>query len=67
MKNKIVFIALILIVLSFILPSSSLIGVDSSSIDDVEYWALLVSVAVYADDPSQNRPLMLEEVDGFYE
>ncbi len=32
-----------------------------------EYWALLVAVGVYADDPQQNRPLMLEEVDDLYE
>lgn len=32
-----------------------------------EYWALLVAVGLYADDPQQNRPLMLEEVDDFYE
>lgn len=34
---------------------------------DTEYWALLVAVAIYADDPQQNRPLMLEEVDDFYD
>ncbi|MCK5112784.1 MAG: hypothetical protein KAQ84_04510, partial [Thermoplasmatales archaeon] len=33
---------------------------------DTEYWALLVAVGVYADDPQQNRPLMLEEVDDLY-
>jgi len=32
-----------------------------------EYWALLVAVGEYADDPQQNRPLMLEEVDDFYD
>ncbi|KYK19973.1 hypothetical protein AYK24_04490 [Thermoplasmatales archaeon SG8-52-4] len=32
-----------------------------------EYWALLVAVGVYADNPSQDRPLMLEEVDDLYE
>ena len=31
-----------------------------------EYWALLVAVGVYADDPQQDRPLMLEEVDDLY-
>jgi hypothetical protein len=30
-----------------------------------DYWALLIAVAVYADDPEQNRPLMLQEVDDF--
>lgn len=32
-----------------------------------EYWALLIAVGEYADDPKQNRPLMLEEVDDLYE
>jgi hypothetical protein len=32
-----------------------------------EYWALLVAVGVYADNPQQDRPLMLEEVDDLYE
>jgi len=32
-----------------------------------EYWALLVAVGVYADNPEQNRPLMLEEVDDLYD
>lgn len=32
-----------------------------------EYWALLVAVGVYADDPQQDRPLMLEEVDDLYD
>ena len=35
--------------------------------NETEYWALLVAVAEYADDPNQNRPLMLDEVDGFHE
>ena len=35
--------------------------------EGTEYWALLVAVGVYADDPQQNRPLMLEEVDDFYD
>ena len=35
--------------------------------EGTEYWALLVAVGVYADDPQQNRPLMLEEVDDLYE
>ncbi len=34
---------------------------------DQEYWALLVAVGEYADDPQQNRPLMLEEVDDLYD
>jgi len=35
--------------------------------EGTEYWALLVAVGVYADDPQQNRPLMLEEIDDFYD
>lgn len=33
--------------------------------EDTEYWALLVGVGVYADNPEQNRPDMLLEVDDF--
>ena len=33
---------------------------------EIEYWALIVAVGVYADDPQQNRPLMLLEADDFY-
>lgn len=35
--------------------------------EGTEYWALLVAVGVYADDPQQNRPLMLEEIDDLYD
>ena len=35
--------------------------------DGTEYWALLIAVGVYADDPQQNRPLMLEEIDDLYD
>ena len=35
--------------------------------EGTEYWALLVGVGVYADNPQENRPLMLEEVDDLYE
>lgn len=34
--------------------------------DDTEYWALLVAVGVYAENPEQNRPDMLLEVDDLY-
>lgn len=33
--------------------------------DDVEYWALLVAVGIYKDNPSMNRPTMLQEVQRF--
>ena len=29
---------------------------------ETEYWALLVAVGVYADNPEQNRPLMLKKL-----
>ena len=35
--------------------------------DDTEYWALIVAVGVYANNSEEDRPLMLEEVDDFYE
>ncbi|MBN1281257.1 MAG: carboxypeptidase regulatory-like domain-containing protein [Candidatus Thermoplasmatota archaeon] len=35
--------------------------------NETEYWALLVAVGVYADDPGQNRPDMLLEVDDLYD
>jgi len=34
--------------------------------DDTEYWALLVGVGVYAENPEQNRPDMILEVDDLY-
>jgi hypothetical protein len=42
---------------------------DSLNINNegTEYWALLVAVGVYADNPGENRPLMLKEVDNLYE
>ena len=33
--------------------------------DNVEYWALLVAVGIYKDNPSMNRPTMLQEVQRF--
>ena len=35
--------------------------------DGLEYWGLLIAVGVYADNPEEDRPLMLEEVDDFYD
>ena len=35
--------------------------------DGSEYWALIVAVGVYADNPEENRPLMFEEADDFKE
>jgi len=39
---------------------------QNEGIQETEYWALIVAVGVYADDPQQNRPLMLLEADDFY-
>jgi hypothetical protein len=49
-------------------PSSSIRQnpVDTSA-DETEYWALLVAVGVYAENPEQDRPDMLLEVDDFHE
>jgi hypothetical protein len=75
-KSKIIAIAILFIGASFLPQVGAL---DQTKIQennnettnqvtaDTEYWALLVAVAVYADDPQQNRPLMLEEVDDFYD
>ncbi len=76
--NKLTFIIVIFIVLSFFSNNVLSIHENSNStiiknnlknyIDtDTEYWALLVAVGEYADDPQQNRPLMLEEVDDLYD
>jgi len=77
-KSKIIAIAVLFVGASF-LPQVGALGPTKTKMQennnettnqftaDTEYWALLVAVAVYADDPQQNRPLMLEEVDDFYE
>lgn len=49
-----------------ILPLQSIISTAENTSDDTEYWALLVAVGVYADDPQQDRPDMLLEVDDIY-
>ena len=75
-KSKIIAIAILFIGASFLPQVGAL---DQTKIQennnettnhvtaDTEYWALLVAVAVYADNPKENRPLMLEEVDDFYD
>jgi len=49
-------------------PISTVVNIETRNVgtQETEYWALIVGVGVYADDPEQNRPLMLEEVDDFY-
>jgi hypothetical protein len=39
---------------------------SQSSNDETEYWALLVAVGVYADNPEEDRPDMQMEVDDFH-
>jgi hypothetical protein len=41
--------------------------VNSEPGDETEYWALLVAVTEYADNPDQNLPEMLDEVNQFYD
>ncbi len=78
-RKSIVFVLVIVYIGTLIFPITSVIStvnIDSSTNyenvtnnenTNTEYWALLIAVAVYADDPQQNRPLMLEEVDDFYD
>lgn len=77
-KGKIIAIAILFIGASF-LPQVGAFDQTKTKIQvsnnettnqvtaDTEYWALLVAVAVYADNPEEDRPLMFEEVDDFYE
>ena len=72
-KGKI-FVVAFLFFVTIIIQSNIVLSNESSIIKNSnvenqssEYWALLISVGVYADDPQQNRPLMLEEVDDLYE
>ena len=76
--NKGLILAIILVLIGTCLIPISYIGSATDStiknqestyigIDGTEYWALLVAVGEYADNPKQNRPLMLEEVDDLYE
>jgi hypothetical protein len=60
-----------IIVIFFIgLANASNINVNISNVsdtDEIEYWALLIAVGVYADNPQQNIPFMLEYVDDLYD
>ncbi len=40
-------------------------GPQSATVDATEYWALCVGIGVYAENPEQDRPLMISEVDTF--
>ncbi len=65
-KRKSYAIVLILITTSF-LPLQSIISTAYNLADDTEYWALLIAVGVYAENPHENRPDMLREVDDLAE
>ena len=67
MKRKMIGVFICTLLISTVLPATSLMNETSENNNGNEYWALLVAVALYADDPQQNRPLMLEEVDDFYD
>jgi len=57
----------LLTIITLLLSSISLQGEKQTDANDTEFWALLVAVAEYADNPNENRPLMLDEVDDFHE
>ena len=77
-KGK-VFAVIVLFIGTCFLPSSFVASTANTQLiinnqditnfgnEGTNYWALLVAVGVYADDPQQNRPLMLEEVDDLYD
>ena len=77
--RNIVFGLVILFIGASFFPSISVVSTDNIfstnnycnttyiSNEDIEYWGLLIAVGVYADNPNENRPLMLEEVDDFYD
>ena len=60
-----------LILLSLIGSASKTIinnqDLNKISNEETEFWALLVAVGEYADDPRQDRPDMLKEVDDLYD
>ena len=76
--KNIVFGLVILFIGASFFPSISVVSIDNTSSinnssdttiisnEDIEYWGLLVAVGIYADNPNENRPLMLEEVDDFH-
>ena len=40
-------------------------GPHPSTFNAADYWALCVGIGVYAENPEQDRPLMISEVDAF--
>ncbi|MFE3846014.1 hypothetical protein ACFL1L_04045 [Thermoplasmatota archaeon] len=43
------------------------IKIDTKPIDDTEYWGLLIAVGEYLNNPNQDRPSMLVEVENIYQ
>jgi protocatechuate 3,4-dioxygenase beta subunit len=66
MKYTIVFLVFAMLLLGGVFTGTTIATNYSEDVTDGEYWGLLISVGVYADDSNQNRPLMLEEVDDFH-
>ncbi|MFH1013609.1 MAG: carboxypeptidase-like regulatory domain-containing protein, partial [Thermoplasmatota archaeon] len=66
MRTILIFTILLLLLANPLYVDSISIDINST-VNDSEFHALLVAVAVYADDPNQNRPLMIDEVDDFYQ
>ena len=66
---KIIYLAIffILLITVITIQGKNQINQSMESSYETEYWALLVAVAEYADNPDQDRPLMLEETDGFHD
>ncbi|MBU0497647.1 MAG: carboxypeptidase-like regulatory domain-containing protein [Candidatus Thermoplasmatota archaeon] len=62
----------VILFLGSILPNISAatnqMGMDIYAQNEgTDYWALLIAVAEYADNPEEDRPLMLVEVDDFHD
>jgi len=55
------------VVLILLFTSALPITSSQDSKNETEYWALLIAVGVYADNPNEDRPLMLREVDDLYD
>ncbi|MDH7507044.1 MAG: carboxypeptidase regulatory-like domain-containing protein [Candidatus Thermoplasmatota archaeon] len=78
LKKIKIFIMFALIICTSLIPSTAMESTSKNNLNifdqknnnlstqETEYWALLIAVGVYADYPEQNRPLMLNEVDDFY-
>ena len=79
LKNSEIFVVILLFIGASFLSGVSAISTDNKDLknynqeiinpenEGTEYWALLVAVAIYAENPEQDRPLMLEEVDDLYD